>query len=61
MIEEGVDVSGMGCLGKEGPSHKSGVDLWMVPQRYPLSRCPFIWQHESPHGLCSNSGNSVFG
>lgn len=29
-IEEGVDVSGMGCSGKEGSSHKSGVDLWMV-------------------------------
>lgn len=61
VIEEGVNESGMGCSGKEGPSHKSGVALWIVPQRHPLPGCPFIWQHESPHALCSNSGNSVSG
>lgn len=25
-----MDVSGMGCSGKEGPSHTSRVELWMV-------------------------------
>lgn len=59
VIQEGVAVTGVGCSGKEGPNHKSG-DLWMVPQRRSLSGCPFTWQHESPHGQCSRSWNSVF-
>lgn len=27
VIQEGVDVTGVGCSGKEGPNHESGVDL----------------------------------